>query len=124
MIFSDQETAKEVRTQAQQEMTNWIADMCITIRDGANHIDTDISDVAIQHFVENKIQQMPKLLATLLFKSGMIHQNIASTDETPHYPLVTYYDNDKTHGHDVILAAMTANPHRLIGGMVDGSIHT
>jgi len=124
MIFSDQTTAKEVRNKADIELKRFITDMILHIKGHSSTL--DFNEEIIEDYVDSAVRnELPPLVGTLLYRSGMIHSNNNGPDETPHYPVVLYYDNDSEKEGDYrITQAMLNAPYRLSGGMVNGHIHT
>lgn len=121
MIFSDRETAGEVRKEAERQLAEWIGEMFITVRDVAGKMIIELSDNTLHNHAQDQIRKMPPLVATMLFKSGMIYPNTANDDEDAHYPVTLFYDQDYDHE---VSYAMNKNKDKLVGGMVDGRIHT
>lgn len=137
MIFSDKKTAHEVREEAERQLIEWLYDQNKSLLSAVGLtrklIEGDITNESLHNNAEASVQKLPSLVATLLYRSGMIEQdeNKGREGQEPHYPVILYYDDDLDHdsgvyGHKFgkITKAMDDNPGRLIGGMVDGRIHT
>ena len=118
MIFSNRETAGKVRKEAEAQLTEWIADMLITLKKVAKKPIVDLSDVSLQRYAENQIRHMPPLVATLLYKSGII-----GTDQDGVNPVILNYDNDNENDYKLTNTFLQV-PGGLIGGLVNGHIHT
>lgn len=118
MIFSDKNTAHTIRQQAKKELEDWLFTAMKKLQDhcGKNNY---LTDDGIRNYAQSvAFYDMPPLLQTLLWKSGIIHQ---SNDDGETYPVVLFYDDD---GDYTISKAMTENRDRLIGGLHKGHIHT
>jgi len=124
MIFSDKATAHEVRLEAEKQLAVWIAETLITVRDVAKKTFVDLDDGTLHNFAVDQMRKMPPLVATLLFKSGIIHANSAYEGDKPHYPVNLFYDNDMEGGIGGVTEAIASSPGALVGGMVEGRIHT
>lgn len=121
MVFSNKKTAAEVRKEAEKQLAEWIGEMFITVRDVAGKTFVELSDTTLHAHAQDQIRKMPPLVATLLFKSGMIYPNTANDDEDAHYPVTLFYDNDD---ESKVGDAMFNTQSTLVGGMVKGRIHT
>jgi hypothetical protein len=120
MIFSDKQTAKEVRTEVGAQLHEFILDICENVQMFGKDADVEI----ISDYILDKLShELPPLVGTMLYKSGIIHRNIHSEDETPHYPVSLFYDNDDENDFKVT-QAMNSAPNRLIGGLYKGRINT
>ena len=117
MIFSDSGTAMKVRKEAEKQLDDFLLEMCKTLRDhSVNHNPTD---EALEYFVKNKrAGTLPPLVATLLFKSGIIHR---SNDDGETYPVNLFYDDDSGYA---ITEAIGNSGNTLVGGLHKGRIHT
>jgi len=129
MIFSNKETAKEVRTEAERQLIDWLfkqnmdllGAMGIILKTDAHAID---EESIRNNAIANIERELPALIRTMLYKSGIIHANSAYEGDKPHYPVNLYYDNDMEGGIGGVSEAIASSPGALFGGMVEGRIHT
>jgi hypothetical protein len=116
MIFADKKTGHDIREQATEELTAWAKKI---FTDGQKYPEAD--PMSVNHHIDSQVRTMPPLVAILLYKSGIIGADMSYEGDKPHYPVVLYHDQD--HENKVTLA-LGAVPGRLIGGLVEGLIHT
>ena len=122
MIFSDQDTANELRELAWNQIAEYIADTVIRTVNSKELIgDPSPEDVFIA--VKDRMNyDFPRLAQILIWRSGMVHKG-----ENGHYPVRLYFDEDAS--SDYPITAAMVNTTGMTGGLVkhsDGTwgIHT
>ena len=115
MIFNDQDTARKFREEAEAQLKEWAKNI---FKQGQRYPNVDSED-SIMNFVESEAKKIPAKVALLLYRSGMILT--PPDDDEDLYPVILYYDRDPEHK---VADALIASPDKLLGGIVNGTIHT
>ena len=123
MIYYDRETAKEFREKAREELvkytTHIIKSMYTLVPEEKQISETEMESIA-RSYVE---MRLPRLISTLLNKSGIIFPKNREND--PDNPIALYFDN-ASESDDYNDMQSDLVQHGMNGGIIldDGSIHT